>query len=144
YDLIQAAVSKSQPVTLQDFWTQFALFSGIAFVAVIIGILTNFFVSHYIFRWRTAMNTYYMDRWQQLRVVEGAAQRVQEDTMNFSSIMEGLGVNFVNSIMTLIAFLPVLIHLEENVKELPIIGMIPYPLVIAAILWSIFGTGFLA
>ena len=111
YDLIQAAVSKSRPVTSDEFWVQFAIFAGIAFVAVFVGILTNFFVSHYIFRWRTAMNDFYMANWQRLRAVEGAAQRVQEDTMNFAQIMESLGVNFVNSVMTLIAFLPVLIHL---------------------------------
>ena len=52
------------------------------------------------------MNDYYMVHWQGLRSVEGAAQRVQEDTMRFAGIMEGLGSAFVSSIMTLIAFLP--------------------------------------
>ena len=42
--------------------------------------------------------------------------------------------------MTLIAFLPVLLQLSENVKELPIVGSIAYPLVYAALFWSIFGT----
>jgi len=46
--------------------------------------------------------------------------------------------------MTLIAFLPVLLKLSENVTDLPIIGQIPHALVIVAILWSLFGTLFLA
>ena len=50
----------------------------------------RFFVSHYVFRWRTAMNNYYMANWPRLRHIEGASQRVQEDTMRFARTMEGL------------------------------------------------------
>lgn len=82
------------------------VFLGIALIAVVISVLNNFFVSHYVFRWRTAMNEYYMANWQQLRHIEGAAQRVQEDTMRFASTLENMGVSFINAIMTLIAFLP--------------------------------------
>jgi peptide/bleomycin uptake transporter len=144
YDLVQAALSKTEPVTLLQFFLQLATFAEIAFVAVTVGVLTRFFVSHYIFRWRTAMNAYYAAHWPQLRTVEGASQRVQEDAMRFATSMEGLGVNLVDAIMTLIAFLPVLVRLSSNVTELPLIGAIPYPLVVAALLWAMFGTAFLA
>lgn len=144
YDLIQVALSKSAPVTQGQFYSQLATFAGIAFIAVAVGVLTRFFVSHYIFRWRLAMNDYYTDNWHKLRSIEGASQRVQEDTMRFASTMEGLGVNLIDSMMTLVAFLPVLVGLTLNVTELPLIGHIPQPLVIAAVLWSIFGTAFLA
>ncbi|HAY0602505.1 peptide antibiotic transporter SbmA [Escherichia coli] len=117
---------------------------GTALIAVVISVLNNFFVSHYVFRWRTAMNEYYMANWQQLRHIEGAAQRVQEDTMRFASTLENMGVSFINAIMTLIAFLPVLVTLSAHVPELPIVGHIPYGLVIAAIVWSLMGTGLLA
>ena len=144
YDLVQAALSKAEPVTLLQFFLQLATFAEIAFVAVSVGVLTRFFVSHYIFRWRTAMNDYYAAHWPQLRTVEGASQRVQEDAMRFATSMEGLGVSLVDAIMTLIAFLPVLVRLSTNVTELPLIGAIPYPLVVAALLCAVFGTAFLA
>ncbi|HTV35110.1 MAG TPA: peptide antibiotic transporter SbmA [Xanthobacteraceae bacterium] len=144
YDLIQAALSKSAPVTQGEFYSQLGTFAGIAFIAVAVGVLTRFFVSHYIFRWRLAMNNYYTDNWDKLRSIEGASQRVQEDTMRFASTMEGLGVNLIDSVMTLVAFLPVLVGLTLNVTELPLIGHIPQPLVIAAVIWSVFGTAFLA
>ncbi len=144
YDLIQAALSKSKPVTLAEFYNELLSFAGIAFVAVTIAVLTRFFVSHYIFRWRTAMNNYYTDNWDRLRHIEGASQRVQEDTMRFAGTVEGLGVSLIDAVMTLIAFLPVLLRLSANVTEIPIFGAVPYPLVVAAILWSIFGTAFLA
>jgi peptide/bleomycin uptake transporter len=144
YDLIQAALSKSRPVTLAEFYGYLLSFAGIAFVAVLVGVLTRFFVSHYIFRWRTAMNGFYMANWGKLRGVEGAAQRVQEDTMRFSSTVEALGVSLIGSVMTLIAFLPVLLRLSVNITELPFIGHVPYALVVVGILWSLFGTAFLA
>ena len=97
-------------------------------VAAFVG--TRFFVSHYIFRWRTAMNDYYMANWPQLRHIEGASQRVQEDTMRFAQTIEGLGVSMVDAVMTLIAFLPILLRpVRRHVTELPIVGEIPYPLV---------------
>ena len=63
--------------------------------------------------------------------------------MRFAAIMENLGVAFVDSIMTLVAFLPVLAALSVHVEELPIVGAIPYPLVTLSITWSIFGTSIL-
>jgi peptide/bleomycin uptake transporter len=144
YDLIQAAVSKSRQTTVLEFSGQLLTFAGIALASVANFAITKFFTSHYIFRWRAAMNEYYMANWSTLRSVEGAAQRVQDDTMRFSETMEDLGVNFIDSILTLFAFLPVLLRLSASITELPVVGAIPYPLVIAAVLWSIFGTAFLA
>ncbi|TKT81090.1 peptide antibiotic transporter SbmA [Aquamicrobium sp. LC103] len=144
YDLIQQALAKTAPVTIGQLYSGMLVFAGIAFVAVTVGVLSLFFVSHWIFRWRTAMNEYYMFHWDKLRHIEGAAQRVQEDTMRFSTVMEGLGVNLVRAVMTLIAFLPVLFTLSADVTELPFVGEVPYALVVAAVFWSVFGTAFLA
>jgi peptide/bleomycin uptake transporter len=144
YDLIQTALAKSGPVTIEQFYLSLLDFAGIAFVAVAVGVMTRFFVSHYIFRWRTAMNNYYMAHWGRLRLIEGASQRVQEDTMRFSTTVEGLGVSLIDSVMTLVAFLPVLLRLSGSVKELPFIGEVPHALVVVAVLWSAFGTAFLA
>lgn len=144
YDMVQNALGTPGAVTQAEFFGQLATFAGIALVAITVAVITRFLVSHYIFRWRTAMNDYYVANWQRLRHIEGASQRVQEDTMRFASIMEGLGVSLIDSVMTLIAFLPILWGLSVHVQELPIIGAIPQALVVVAIVWSIFGTGLLA
>ena len=144
YDLVQAALSRSAPVTVERFYAELSTFAGIALVAVVVGVLTRFFVSHYIFRWRTAMNEFYTANWPQLRVIEGASQRVQEDTMRFANTVEGLGVNLISAVLTLLAFIPVLVKLSSNVTELPLIGSISYPLVFGAVIWSVLGTGVLA
>lgn len=144
YDLIQQALTKAGSVPISRFYAEVMAFLGIAVIAVVIGVMNSFFISHWVFRWRTAMNNYYMHNWQRLRQVEGAAQRVQEDTMRFASTLEDWGVSFIQAIMTLVAFLPVLISLSHHVKDVPILGNIPYALVIAALLWSLFGTALLA
>ncbi|AXF77945.1 peptide antibiotic transporter SbmA [Erwinia tracheiphila] len=144
YNLVQQAMGHPNTVKIDAFYTQLKEFLSIALTGVVIDVLNMFFISHYVFRWRTAMNHYYMAHWPELRGVEGASQRVQEDTMRFSSTLEDMGVSFINAIMTLIAFLPVLVTLSVHVKSVPILGTIPYALVIAAVLWSLLGTGMLA
>jgi peptide/bleomycin uptake transporter len=144
YDMVQAALSKSRPVTIEQFYGELSTFIGIALIAVVVGVLTRFFVSHYIFRWRTAMNDFYVENWPRLRTIEGASQRVQEDTMRFATTMESLGVNLISAVLTLLAFLPVLMRLSASITDLPLVGAIPYPLVFAAVIWSVLGTGALA
>lgn len=144
FDGVQAALSPNSKVTTGQLYTLMLQFAEIAFMAIFIYVITRFFVSHYIFRWRSAMNDYYTSRWAQVRNIEGASQRVQEDTMRFATIMENLGVSMVDAIMTLFAFLPVLWSLSSYVSELPIFGQVPAPLFSAAIAWSVFGTLLLA
>jgi peptide/bleomycin uptake transporter len=143
-DLVQAALTKPMTVTLGQFYSQLATVAEISFVAIFVRVLSHFFISHYLFRWRTAMNDYYSAHWSELRLIEGASQRVQEDTRRFASIMESLGEDLISAVMTLIAFLPVLVKLSSSVTELPLVGAMPYPLVLVALIWSLFGTGFLA
>lgn len=144
YDMVQKALTTPGSVTPAELYYGVWQFLSLALVYMTIAVLNVFFVRHYVFRWRTAMNDYFTAYWPRLRHIEGASQRVQDDTMRFSGTMQGLGVNFIDSIMTLIAFLPLLASLSLHVPTLPILGAIPYPLVIAAIAWSLFGTGLLA
>jgi peptide/bleomycin uptake transporter len=144
YDLVQKALSAPGSITLPQYWEQLSTFISIAMIYVTVAVLIDFFVKHYVFRWRQAMNDYYMAHWQRLRTTEGAAQRVQEDTMRFASIVEGLGVELMRSLMTLFAFLPILWVLSEKVSELPFFGAIPHSLVWVSIAWALFGTLLLA
>jgi peptide/bleomycin uptake transporter len=144
FDQFQQALSGDGTVSQADLYGLILIFVQIAFVSTGVYVVTRFFVSHYIFRWRTAMNNFYMERWPRVRKIEGASQRVQEDTMRFASIMEGLGVAFVDAVMTLVAFLPILWSLSQYVTELPVVGAVPHALFIALLVWAAFGTGLLA
>jgi peptide/bleomycin uptake transporter len=144
YDLLQKALGKPGAITMDAYWSQLATFLRIAMVYVTIAVVLDFFVKHYIFRWRQAMNEYYMAHWHKVRHIEGAAQRVQEDTMRFASIMEGLGIDFMRSLMVLFAFLPILAGLSGKVTQLPYFGTVPYSLVWVATAWALAGTLLLA
>ena len=145
YDMVQAALSKSGPVTIEQFYSELSTFRlhragrgrGRRDDAVLRQPL-HLPLAHRDERFlHDALAT-------ELRTIEGASQRVQEDTMRFATTMESLGVNLVSALLTLLAFLPVLLKLSSNVTELPLIGSIPYPLVFAAVIWSVLGTGALA
>ena len=144
FDMVQRALSAPDTVKIEEYNGYLLTFIGVALPYVIIVVLKIFFVSHYVFRWRTAMNDRYTKLWSKVRHIEGASQRIQDDTMRFARIMESLGVNIIDSFMTLIAFLPILWGLSQYVKEVPLLGEIPQALVIIAITWSVFGTGLVA
>jgi peptide/bleomycin uptake transporter len=144
-DIPETAVSEETISTgSNELYDRIIIFAEIAFLAIFAFVVTRFFVSHFIFRWRTAMNDYYTEQWITVRHIEGASQRIQEDTMRFAEIMENLGVSIVDAVMTLFAFLPVLWALSVYVSELPVVGVIAHPLFVASLVWSIFGTGLLA
>jgi peptide/bleomycin uptake transporter len=144
FDAVQDALSGKSGISGADLYGLLVDFAEIAFVAIFVTVVTRFFVSHYVFRWRTAMNDFYVGRWDEVRHIEGASQRIQEDAMRFADIVETLGVSIVESAMTLFAFLPVLFALSGYITELPVVGVIPAPLFISALIWSVFGTGLLA
>lgn len=108
YNLVQKGLGKPGSITMEEYLGHLATFGTIAGLYVTAAVFTDFFIKHYVFRWRMAMTDYYATHWPALRGIEGASQRVQEDTMRFARLMEGLGVSFMRSVMTLFAFLPIL------------------------------------
>ena len=140
YNLVQKALADAEAVTIGEYYAALGEFLMIALVYVLLVTAIHFFTQHYVFRWRTAMNDYYTGMWPRVRKIEGASQRIQEDTQRFASIMETLGVALIESLMTLIAFLPLLWALSAQIGDVPIIGKIPGSLVWIALIWSIGGT----
>ncbi|MBM3365118.1 MAG: putative transporter [Betaproteobacteria bacterium] len=144
YDVVQKALAKPGNVTLEEFFGFLMTFAKLAGTYVLVAVLLAFFTKHWVFRWRHAMNDYYMAYWSTLRHIEGASQRVQEDTKRFSFIMESLGSNMMDSLMTLFAFLPILWNLSKKVSEVPVFGQVEHALVYVAILFALLGTVVLA
>jgi peptide/bleomycin uptake transporter len=58
--------------------------------------------------------------------------------------MESLGSNMIDSLMTLIAFLPILWTLSKKVSEIPFVGQVDHALVYVAVLFALLGTVVLA
>ncbi|MBO6560178.1 MAG: peptide antibiotic transporter SbmA [Nisaea sp.] len=144
YDMVQKALAAPNSITIGEFYKFLLTFGQIAGIYIFVAVMLGFFTKHWVFRWRQAMNNFYMGHWRHLRHIEGASQRVQEDTKRFANIMESLGSNLLDSLMTLVAFLPILWELSKKVKEVPFFGEVDHALVYVAILFALFGTAVLA
>lgn len=140
YNMVQSSLGHTSQATLTDYYRQFSIMVEIWMSAMAFVVLVNFFASHFIFRWRTALNDYYTSHWTRVRLIEGASQRVQEDSMRFASLIETIGINIVANVMILIAFLPVLAELSMKVVSLPLFGSLHYGLPLAAIVWGVSAT----
>jgi peptide/bleomycin uptake transporter len=140
YNIVQQALTDPGSVELGTFYAELTTVLYVLLPRIAVLVLNAFFIAHYLFRWRRAMSFYYMTHWPRLRNIEGASQRVQEDAQRFANIVEGLAVSFVDSIMTLLVFLPLLWELSLNITELPLIGPVQGSLVWVALLSAAFGT----
>ena len=142
YDMIQKALASPNAITINEYWESLISFLTLAGVYVAVAVLVSFFTAHFLFRWRTAMVEWYHSVYDQARQIEGAAQRVQEDTIKFTKIMESLGTSLVEAIMVLIQFVPILLGLSTGIPIF-LFGEWQFGLVTGALLWTLGGTIFL-
>jgi len=142
YDMIQKALAKPNAITIEEYWTSLFSFITLAGIYVAVYVVVSFFTAHFLFRWRAAMVEWYHSVYDRARKIEGAAQRVQEDTIKFSRIMESLGTSFIESIMVLIQFIPILLGLSAGIPIF-FFGDWQYGLITGALIWTLGGTIFL-
>ena len=142
YDMIQKALASPNAITIEEYWASLASFITLAGMYVALYVAISFFTSHFLFRWRTAMVEWYHSVYDKARKIEGASQRVQEDTIKFTRIMESLGTSFIESVMVLIQFVPILLGLSIGIPIF-FFGEWQYGLITGALLWTLGGTAFL-
>lgn len=110
-------------------------------IKAFMGTCLHFFSRHYFLRWRQAMTDCYIQHWDLVHDIEGSSQRIQEDTMRFTTMLEHQGLHVLQALMTICSFLPVLWKLSPGTEELPFVGHVDHGLVWVVILWSLLGTG---
>ena len=139
YDMIQTALGTPNAVTIEEYWGNLAGFVKLAAMWVVLGLATSYITSHFLFRWRASMVEFYHSVYDKARTIEGASQRVQEDTIKFSRIMETLGTNLIESVMILVEFFPLLMGLSVGIPIF-LFGDWQYGLVSGALIWAVGGT----
>jgi peptide/bleomycin uptake transporter len=142
YDMIQKALATPNAITLQEYFASLLSFITLAGFYIALYVALSFFTAHFLFRWRTAMVEWYHSVYDKARKIEGAAQRVQEDTVKFSRIMESLGTSLIEAIMILIQFIPILFGLSIGIPIF-FFGDWQYGLITGALVWTLGGTIFL-
>ncbi len=142
YDMIQKALAEPNAVSIEEYFASLFSFITLAGMYIAVYVAISFFTAHFLFRWRTAMVGWYHSVYDKARKIEGASQRVQEDTIKFTRIMEGLGTSLIESIMILIQFVPILFGLSIGIPIF-FFGEWEYGLIVGALIWTIGGTVFL-
>ena len=142
YDMIQKALAKPNAITIEEYWESLFSFISLAGLYVAVYVVISFFTAHYLFRWRASMVEWYHSVYDKASKIEGAAQRVQEDTIKFSRIMESLGTSLIESMMVLFQFIPILLGLSVGIP-IYFFGDWQYGLITGALLWTLGGTIFL-
>ena len=139
YDMIQKALGAPNAITMDEYTGGLWSFAKLAAIAIALGLATSFLTAHFLFRWRASMVEFYHSVYDKARTIEGASQRVQEDTVRFSRIMESLGTALIESIMVLVEYFPLLMGLAVGI---PIMwfGDWEYGLVTSALIWAVGGT----
>ena len=135
YDILQNVKDH----TIDDFWTCVLKFAKIAFPYVLLATMTNYFTRLWTFKWREAMTFDYIKYWRNVKTdIEGSSQRIQEDIYRFAKVVENLGSQVADAVMTLIAFIPILWALSGQV-DIPVLGKSEGSLVWIALTVSIGG-----
>ena len=142
YDMIQKALAEPNAVSIDEYFASLFSFITLAGMYIAVYVAISFFTAHFLFRWRTSMVEWYHSVYDKARKIEGASQRVQEDTIKFTRIMEGLGTSLIESIMILIQFIPILFGLSFGIPIF-FFGEWEYGLIVGALIWTIGGTVFL-
>jgi peptide/bleomycin uptake transporter len=142
YDMIQKALAEPNAVSIEEYFASLFSFITLAAMYIAVYVAISFFTAHYLFRWRTSMVEWYHSVYDKARKIEGASQRVQEDPIKFTRIMEGLGTSLIESIMILIQFIPILFGLSVGIPIF-FFGEWEYGLIVGALIWTIGGTVFL-
>ena len=142
YDMIQKALAEPNAVSIEEYFASLFSFITLAAMYIAVYVAISFFTAHFLFRWRTSMVEWYHSVYDRARKIEGASQRVQEDTIKFTRIMEGLGTSLIESIMILIQFIPILFGLSVGIPIF-FFGEWEYGLIVGALIWTIGGTVFL-
>ncbi len=142
YDMIQKALATPNAITIEEYWATLVSFISLAGIYIALYVVIIFFTSHFLFRWRASMVEWYHTVYDKAGKIEGASQRVQEDTIKFTRYMEDLGTSFIESVMLLIQFIPILLGLSIGIPIF-FFGDWQYGLITGALLWTIGGTVFL-
>ena len=60
YNTVQKALGKPNSITMDEFYALVFSFMRIAGIYIVVAVLLSFFTKHWVFRWRHAMNDYYI------------------------------------------------------------------------------------
>jgi peptide/bleomycin uptake transporter len=99
----------------QEVWSSLVDFCKIAIIPTVVMPIAKYVRSTWALQWRLALMRTYVSLWNPNSIaIEGASQRVHEDSYRFSRGVELCVTTVLDSVITLGVFIPVLTGLGEN------------------------------
>ena len=121
YDTLQQAVEFSsgdaddawRAAQRAKVWAQLLEFATIVAPAVAVHPVANYIRNRWVLAWRLALIESYVALWDTAHPpIEGASQRVHEDTQRFAAGVQGCVATVLDALLTLIVFCPLLWRLD--------------------------------
>lgn len=99
--------------------------------------------SHWALSWRVALMTSYLRHWDvDAPPLEGASQRLHEDSQRFASALQGCLISALDALFSLVLFLPILLELSTRCAPPVALGSLRGGwLVVAAVGAALLGLG---
>ena len=97
----------------QRVWDHLADFAGIVAPAVFIHPIAGYIRNRWVLSWRLNLIRAYLSVWDtSITPIEGASQRIHEDTQRFASGVQGCVSTILDALLTLVIFCPLLASLD--------------------------------
>lgn len=126
YDTLQTSgtIAANASATAQDWKAgsravthELLEFCKIAAIAIGVMPLSKLIRSLWCLEWRLKLSKYYLSSWDpNMPAIEGASQRLQEDSYKFAKGIEVCVSVGLDAVISLVIFVPVLLELGERVK----------------------------
>jgi ABC-type uncharacterized transport system fused permease/ATPase subunit len=121
------------------FFKESLIFCVLIIALAIVSSFTKYHGQQYALRWRMWMSNKGLDLWLKKRTnVEGSDQRIQEDLMRFTNIFERFFLDCLNSLVSIILFIPMLYNITSAMTFMSGISLANI-LVVAIIAYTLIG-----
>ncbi|CUV07118.1 unnamed protein product [Cryptosporidium hominis] len=139
-DVLQAAVKDRSSVSASDLYTSFFALVSYKLAVVFLKSVSSFLSKKSIFFWRLQLTEYFLENWENIYLIEGVSQRIQEDTMRYCRLFEKFSIFVVQDLFKLFIYLPLLLDLSKHITRTWFIPNTRHLLLVLIIINSIIGT----
>ena len=106
-------------------WTQLGDFAIIVAPGVLVHPLAGYIRNRWVLAWRLALIRAYLGAWDvAISPIEGASQRIHEDTQRFASGVQGCVATILDALFTLVIFCPLLASLDAALMAMAVLAAV--------------------
>ncbi|KAJ1610294.1 hypothetical protein OIY81_2080 [Cryptosporidium canis] len=139
-DTLQEAIRDKSAVSASELYRSFLALIVYKLATAFLKSVSSFLSRKSVFFWRLQLTELFLKNWEKVHSIEGASQRIQEDTMRYCRLFEKLLIFVVQDLLKLVIYLPLLLDLSKHITKTWLIPHTSHILLILAVANSIIGT----